>query len=208
MTSKDHEPTKTLPPKRAAFAREYLRDLNGARAARAAGYAAKSASVEASRLLGNADVQAEITRQRAILAEQADVTPEKIVAELAAIAFADLGDYVRIVNGVPILDMSELPPGASRALAGVDNTLNGVKFKLHDKHAALVSLAKIYGMMQGDGASVTVNIGGADSAELEALTVDELRQLVEARRALTASSEHTPQQLGEGEPGDLAQDEQ
>ena len=96
MTSSATEPTKALPPKRAAFVREYLRDLNASRAARDVGYAAKSASVEGSRLLANAEVQAEITRQRAILMEQSNVTPEKIVAELAVIAFSDLGDYIRI----------------------------------------------------------------------------------------------------------------
>jgi len=78
-------------------------DLNASRAARDVGYATKSASVEASRLLGNADVQAEITRQRAILAAQEDVTPEKIVAELAAIAFADLGDYIRTETNADML---------------------------------------------------------------------------------------------------------
>ncbi|HIM60462.1 MAG TPA: terminase small subunit, partial [Dehalococcoidia bacterium] len=54
-------------------------DLNASRAARDVGYAPKSASVEGSRLLANAEVQAEITRQRAILMEQSNVTPEKIV---------------------------------------------------------------------------------------------------------------------------------
>jgi hypothetical protein len=41
-------------------------------------------------LLANAEVQAEIARQRVILMEQSNVTPEKIVAELAAIAIYDL----------------------------------------------------------------------------------------------------------------------
>ena len=93
-------------------------DLNASRAARDVGYAPKSASVEGSRLLANVEVQAELTRQWAILMEQSNVTPEKIVAELAAIAFADLGDYVRIVRGEPVLDMSEMSTGATLALVG------------------------------------------------------------------------------------------
>ncbi len=93
-------------------------DLNASRAARDVGYAPKSASVEGSRLLANVEVHAEITRQWAILMEQSNVTPEKIVAELAAIAFADLGDYVRIVRGEPVLDMSEMSTGATLALVG------------------------------------------------------------------------------------------
>ena len=118
VTSTATEPTKALPPRRAAFVREYLVDLNASRAARDVGYAPKSASVEGSRLLANVEVQAEITRQWAILMEQSNVTPEKIVAELAAIAFADLGDYVRIVRGEPVLDMSEMSTGATLALVG------------------------------------------------------------------------------------------
>ena len=91
MTSTATEPTNTLPPRRAAFAREYLvLDLNAFRAARDVGYAAKSVSVEGSRLLANPEVQAEITRQREILMAQSNVTPERIVAELAVIAFYDL----------------------------------------------------------------------------------------------------------------------
>jgi phage terminase small subunit len=46
-----------LPVKQAWFISEFLTDLNGARAARAAGYSSKSAKEQASRLLTKADVQ-------------------------------------------------------------------------------------------------------------------------------------------------------
>ena len=131
-------------------------DLNASRAARDVGYAAKSASVEGSRLLANAEVQAEITRQRAILAERSNVTPEKIVAELAVIAFSDMGDYIRIhQDGTPSIELGNMPPRATRAVASLntDTTRTEVgkqtakiRIRLHDKHAALVSLAKILGM--------------------------------------------------------------
>ena len=131
-------------------------DLNASRAARDVGYAAKSASVEGSRLLANAEVQAEITRQRAILAERSNVTPEKIVAELAVIAFSDMGDYIRIHQyGTPSIELGNMPPRTTRAVASLntDTTRTEVgkqtakiRIRLHDKHAALVSLAKILGM--------------------------------------------------------------
>ena len=188
MTTNITEPTKALPPKRAAFVREYLRDLNASRAARAAGYAAKSASVEGSRLLGNADVQAEITRQRAILAAQEDVTPEKIVAELAAIAFADLGDYVRIhPDGTASVDLGNMPPGATRAIASLntDTTSTSVgrrvtklRFKLHDKHAALVTLAKTLGMLQEGGVNLTIE--AHDSAKLAVLSIEDIRKVLDS----------------------------
>ena len=96
-------------------------DLNASRAARAVGYAPKSASVEGSRLLANAEVQAEITRQRAILMEEFSVTPERIVAELAEIAFSDLGDYIRVhPDGTASIELGDMPPGATRAIASLN----------------------------------------------------------------------------------------
>ena len=49
-----------LSPKRAIFVREYLIDLNGTQAAIRAGYSAKSAEQQASRLLNNVKVSAAV----------------------------------------------------------------------------------------------------------------------------------------------------
>ena len=164
-------------------------DLNASRAARDVGYAAKSASVEGSRLLANPEVQAEITRQRAILMEQSNVTPEKIVAELAVIAFSDLGDYIRIhQDGTPSIELGNMPPGATRAIASLNTdatrTATGrqmakIRIKLHDKQAALVSLAKIFGLLTGDSPGVSLVVNGAESVELATLSTAELRRGVE-----------------------------
>lgn len=54
-----------LTPKRAAFAREWIKDRNGTQAAIRAGYAESGASVEGARLLANASVRAEIDRLEA-----------------------------------------------------------------------------------------------------------------------------------------------
>ncbi len=179
MTSAAAKLTKTLPPRRAAFVSEYLVDLNASRAARDVGYAAKSASVEGSRLLANADVQAEITRLRAVLAEQENVTPEKITHELAAIGFADMGDYIRIGrDGLPVLDLGDVGPAKLRAVASIKTDAKGnVSFKLHDKHAVLVTLAKTLGMLQGDGVNLTIN--AHDSAKLAVLSTDDLRRALD-----------------------------
>jgi phage terminase small subunit len=168
----------TLPPRRAAFVREYLVDLNASRAARDVGYAPKSASVEASRLLANPEVQTEITRQRAILAEQSNVTPEKIVAELAVTAFSDMGDFIKVVNGIPLLDLAGIDPSKLRAIASVKHDANGTTIKLHDKHAALVTLARTLGMVQ-DG-STNVLIQTHDTVKMKALTTEELRKSLDS----------------------------
>ena len=174
MTSTAAKLTKALPPRRAAFVKEYLVDLNASRSARDAGYAAKSASVEGSRLVANAEVQAEITRQRAILMEQSNVTPEKIVAELASLAFADMGDFIGVdERGLPHLDLTGINPAKLKTIASVTNNDAGTTIKLHNKHAALVTLARTLGMVQDGSTNVTIQTH--DTVKMKALTTEELR---------------------------------
>ena len=47
--------------------------------------------------------------------EEFSVTPERIVAELAEIAFSDLGDYIRIhPDGTASIELGNMPTGATR----------------------------------------------------------------------------------------------
>ena len=164
-----------LTPRRWEFVRQYVALGNGSAAARKAGYSERSASSEASRLLKNDEVIEALEYYRASEADRLGVTPESIIGELAAIAFSDFGDYVRIVDGSPIFDMSELPAGATRAIASIDETSSGVRFKLHDKQAALVTLARSFGLLGNDSPAVSVVVGAAESVELATLSADELR---------------------------------
>ena len=99
-------------------------------------------------------------------ADRLGVTPARVLGELASIAFADFGDYVRLVDGVPIFDMSELPAGATRAIASIDETSSGVRFKLHDKQAALATLAQSFGLLGNDSPAVSVVVGASFSSLL------------------------------------------
>lgn len=171
----------SLPPRRREYVRWYVTLNNGAKAARKAGYSIPNARKESARLLTYEDVQEAIIEYRASLADRGEVTPERIISELGEIAFADLGDYISIVNGEPVLDMSELPPGATRAMESISETTNGVQFKLHDKQGALMTLAKIYGMVKGDGASVNIHVDASGhSAKLAKFTTDELRAILDS----------------------------
>ena len=164
-----------LTPRRWEFVRQYVALNNATAAARKAGYSERSAYSEGSRLLKNDEVRAAVEWYRGSESERLGVTPARVLEELAAIAFADLGDYVRIVDGSPIFDMSELPAGATRAIASIDETSSGVRFKLHDKQAALVTLARSFGLLGNDSPAVAVVVGAAESVELSTLTADELR---------------------------------
>lgn len=82
--------------KRAVFVREYLVDRNGTRAAIAAGYAPRSASVTSCRLLRNAKVQSAVSEMTGERLERLEVTADAVIQELAKMAFANMKDYLSI----------------------------------------------------------------------------------------------------------------
>ncbi len=77
-------PTQTLNPRQARFAAEYLVDLNGTRAAIAAGYSAAGAAVTASKLLINTKVSAVVRREQEQDARRLQMRREEVVAMLLA----------------------------------------------------------------------------------------------------------------------------
>ena len=72
------------------FCKEYNIDCNGTRAATDAGYAAASAHVRATRLLKKDNIQAELKRLYKAKEKRTKVTADKIINELAMIAYLDI----------------------------------------------------------------------------------------------------------------------
>src|SRR5215469_1569992 len=83
-----------LTPKQSRFVEEYLVDLNGKQAAIRAGYSPKTAEVQASRLLRYAQVQAALKAAMEARSKRTQITADRVVTELAKLAFANLGDYL------------------------------------------------------------------------------------------------------------------
>ena len=120
--------------------------------------------------------------------EQSNVTLERIVAELAVIAFSDLGDYIRIhPDGTASIELGNMPPDATRSIASLNTdttrTAAGkqttkVRIKLHDKLAALVSLAKLFGMLREGGITVVAN--AHDSVKMAMLSTEDLRHVLDS----------------------------
>lgn len=79
-----------MTPKQARFAAEYIVDLNASQAALRAGYSKKTAHSQGSRLLQNAEVQAEIQRQMARREAKTAITQERVLQEIACFAFGDI----------------------------------------------------------------------------------------------------------------------
>jgi len=71
-----------LNPKQARFVDEYLIDLNGTQAAIRAGYSAKTAEQQATRLLRNAQISAAVEAGKAKRAKKVGVTAEYVIDNL------------------------------------------------------------------------------------------------------------------------------
>ncbi|CAK0742888.1 phage terminase small subunit [Gammaproteobacteria bacterium] len=147
-----------LNPKQAAFAREYIKDHNGAQAAIRAGYAKKAARTQASDLLTKPNVQAEIKRLEAPALLEARVDSTRVALELGRIATSDPAGLVDS-KGFFITDLRKIPEDLRRAISSFDlDTFTDIstgtryqfvsKVRFWDKNKALETLAKILKMLQ------------------------------------------------------------
>jgi len=84
------------------------------------------------------------------------ITQEKIVAEMAKIGFSNMGDYLKCSeDGDPYFDYPSLTPEQKAALDQVEvecwiegekKLVKKIKFRLHDKLAALDKLGRHLGI--------------------------------------------------------------
>lgn len=148
-----------MTPKQQRFIDEYLIDLNATQAAIRAGYSAKTAQEQSSRLLSNVMVAAEISKRQEKLADKYEVTQDRIVRELALLGFSNMADYTSATpDGLLRLDLSRLTRDQSAAIAemtvdtvpgnGDDPAVTKARIKLADKRGALVDLGKHLGMFK------------------------------------------------------------
>lgn len=183
-----------LTPKQKRFVEEYLIDLNAKQAAIRTGYSPKTAEVQASRLLRNAHVSAAVAAGQKRLADKAEVTAERVIAELAKIGFANMQDYMRVGHdGDPVLDFSKLSREQAAALVEctVEDFKDGrgedardvrrVRFKLGDKLGALEKLGKHLGLFRE-----RVELTGKDGAAIETKDVSARDLLVDRIAGLAA----------------------
>lgn len=80
--------------RRKRFAQEYVVDLNGKRAAIAAGYAPASAEVQASQLLTDPKVRQWVDALMAERASKLGLKAEQVVERIKTSAFSNMADYV------------------------------------------------------------------------------------------------------------------
>ena len=76
-----------------------------------------------------------------------DITAQRVLEELAGIAFADFTDFVQVEEGgVMVAPSRSLTKAQRAAVASIKDTGKGVELKLYDKQRALELLAKHLGL--------------------------------------------------------------
>lgn len=149
-----------LTDKQKRFIEEYLIDLNATQAAIRAGYSAKTASRIAIELLNKTHVQAYLQERQQALQDKMDISQERVLAELAAIGFADATDFVGIeMQGcgedsypdIVIKPTDKLPKMKRAAIAGIKQGRSGIEIKLNDKLRALEQISRIMGYVKDSG---------------------------------------------------------
>ena len=138
--------------KQKIFADEYLIDLNATRAYRKAYPSVKrdeTAAQAGSRMLRNVKVAAYIQERMQERQKRTEITQDRVLQELAAIAFAKATDYAEVKDDcVKVKDTEELDEQQIRAIAGIKEGKFGIEVKLNDKEKALELLGRHLGMFK------------------------------------------------------------
>lgn len=138
--------------KQKIFADEYLIDLNATRAYKVAYPSVKNdetAASAAARLLRNVKVVAYIQERMQERQKRTEITQDRVLQELAAIAFAKATDYAEVKDGkVIIKDTKKLDEQQIRAISGIKEGKFGIEVKLGDKEKALELLGRHLGMFK------------------------------------------------------------
>lgn len=167
MAKKDN-----LTVKQRMFVEEYLIDLNATQAAIRAGYSAKTADQQGSRMLANVKVQQAIAERMAERSKRTGVNQDRVVLELSKIAFLKMTDVVDR-NGAIKQDASEddLACIESIKYKESDNEYGGSverEVKVASKLKALELLGKHLGMWNDKlDVNVTTPIVISGESELE-----------------------------------------
>ena len=142
-------------PKRERFCQEFIKDLNGTKAAGRAKYSKKTAEQQASRLLSNVKVQQRIAELMDERAKRTRTTQDQVLEELKILAFSDFRDYGEVVGelGIDRLKLKtfdQIGEGKTRAIQSIKESISEkrvqLSFKLHGKLPAIELLGRHIGM--------------------------------------------------------------
>lgn len=140
------------------FCLEYLIDLNKAAAARRAGYSPRSAKQLGMMVFRKPAVRAEIDRLMAERAHRTELTADRVLRELEALAFSDTKDY-RVTDAGKLTLRPDAGPTASRAVQSIKrvrrvdedgNETTTIEVRLWSKPEALRLAMQHLGMLKSE----------------------------------------------------------
>ena len=181
-------------PRHEIFCQHVARGKSQAEAYVIAGY--KKSDANAAILAARPEIIGRIEEIKGLAAMRAQVSVDRVVAELARIAFSNVTDALQVKNGkVYLIDSDKLTPDLKAAISEIRQTRDGVVIKFHDKRAALENLGKHLGLFK-ENTALNVNISLADlvngsyRVERGELAVPAIE--AKALPAANAESEHLP----------------
>lgn len=159
------------------FALEYLIDRNGKQAAIRAGYSAKTAEQQGSKLLRNPKVLSIVGAAMDKQEKKLGLEGDRVIEELMRLAFVNLKDALDPVTGQP-LPVHQMPEDVQRALNTIEiDALPGKdgqpvtrvgKLKMSDKLRALELLGKLRKLRLFAPQEITGADGGPLALEIAA----------------------------------------
>lgn len=203
----NNKKSKKLTAKQQKFIDEYLIDLNATRAYKAAYPKCKSdeaANAASSRLLRNVKVQEQISKEQQDIQERTKITQDKVVQELAKIAFSNATDYVEVVTrpikhrywdkkkkeyvyeegdvyeqDIILKDTKQLTDDQKAAISSIKNTKHGIAIEQCNKVEALHLLGQHLGMFKN---TQPVIVNNNVPNPYNNLTVEELKALAKVKK--------------------------
>lgn len=166
---------KKLPPKQELFCKEYIVDLNATQAALRADYSEKTAGSIGHNLLKKVEIQHRINELKQTRSQKTEITAERVLNELAKIAFADVTEFFEHdkKDGYVTLKKNFLNSPNIGAVAGIEPTATGLKVKMNDKQKALEMLMRHLGQFNAD----TSQKSEMNNFDLTEIPEDKLRKL-------------------------------
>lgn len=157
--------------KQKRFVEEYLIDLNATQAAIRAGYSPDTAKSIGSENLTKPDIQARIAKAMAERSKRTGVNADRVVMELAKIAFVNAGDVIDAATATVKPDAARDDTAAIQSVKVKTFGEDGLEreIKMADKLKALELLGKHLGMFKDK-----VELSGA--LETEKTKLDDLIQ--------------------------------
>ena len=148
-----------LSPKQEFFCREFLVDFNATQAAIRAGYSARAARQTAAKLMAKGNIQLFLQHLMKERVDRLDVSADRVLQEIAKVAFASITDVVEIVDGNVVI-REDISDAAKAAIGRISQSQseyttkdgggsnNSIQVTMCDKMKALEQLMKFNGMDQ------------------------------------------------------------